>query len=66
MCHVRTLTHCVIVKVKKSDIRRALILNPVAARELELAIHEFKQNPVCPIKGLSWQKMQILPEFHFS
>ncbi|KAL0280252.1 UNVERIFIED_CONTAM: hypothetical protein PYX00_001599 [Menopon gallinae] len=49
MCHVRTLTHCVIVKVKKSDIRRALILNPVAARELELAIHEFKEFPIAHV-----------------
>lgn len=46
MVHVRTITHCTIMKVSKNDFRRALAWNPIAARELEDSVEEFQKDPV--------------------
>ena len=46
MYHVRSLTHVVIMKIRKTDLRRSIALNPAAARELDLAISEFRRSPL--------------------
>ncbi|KAK6629044.1 hypothetical protein RUM43_002861 [Polyplax serrata] len=46
LCHVRTLTHCVILKVSRANLQRALAINPIASRELEETISELKNSEI--------------------
>lgn len=51
-CHVRTLTHCVIIKLQSKNLIRAFSLNPIIAAEFKKSIEIFAKSPVSKILAL--------------
>ncbi|EEB10158.1 voltage and ligand gated potassium channel, putative [Pediculus humanus corporis] len=45
-CHVRTLTHCVIIKLQSKNLIRAFSLNPIIAAEFKKSIEIFAKSPI--------------------